>query len=202
MIGDYLSAYQEAGLDTYEFMLLVHVYEKNPEWMLLLYNENYLLYDQSIRSLEVNGYAKRYGPDPHDITLRQSGVDFFAKHFGKTKKVVKSGLFVHTWIDDWREIFPKGSNQSGYRYRGNRLDALKKMTKFVDQYDFTKEEIFKATKIYVDKFALKGYMYMQQAHYFIDKKDSGSSLASECEGVRENIDQPIIERSDYGERLI
>ena len=100
------------------------------------------------------------------------------------------------------EFFPKGSNNGGYRYRGNRLEALKKMTKFVDQYDFTKEEIFQATKNYVDKFALRGYMYMQQAHYFIDKKDSGSSLASECEGVQENVDTPIKERSTYGERLI
>ena len=76
------------------------------------------------------------------------------------------------------------------------------MTKFVDTYDFTKEEIFKATKNYVDKFAMKGYMYMQQAHYFIDKKDSGSSLAAECEGLREIGVEQVNKEPKHAERLI
>lgn len=202
MIDDrYLQMYMdEPRFPLWDMVLLIFIYEKQTGFIEALHGENFIEFDVSVRYLEENGYAKRFGPNPADLTLRQRGVDLFKKYVGTKSK--KKQNDVHTWIDQWREIFPKGSNQSGYRYRGNRLEALKKMTKFVEQYDFTKEEIFQATKNYVDKFALKGYMYMQQAHYFIDKKDSGSSLASECEGVQERVDNPVKERSDYGERLI
>ena len=200
MLGEYYEVYKRAELRLYEFFLLVLIYEQNHEYLEEIHDNNFIDFNTGIKYLETQGLVKQHGEKPTDVTLRKSGEDLFNKYFSKTKK--KEINDVHTWIDLWREIFPKGSNQGGYRYRGNRLEALKKMTKFVDAYDFTKEEIFKATKNYVDKFALRGYMYMQQAHYFIEKKDSGSSLASECEGVRENKDLPITQRTEYGERLI
>jgi len=187
MLRDYFEAYERAridGLSIYEFMLLVHVYEENLEWMRLLYEQNYLMFDNSVQNLEKTGYIKKFGPDIFDITLRKSGEDFFAKYVKKSKKKKESD--VNLWFDKWRNLFPEGSNAAGYRYRGNRLDGLKKMIKFVELYpEFTEEEIFQATKNYVDKFTLRGYNYMQQAHYFIEKKDVGSTLASECEGLKE-----------------
>ena len=107
---------------------------------------------------------------------------------------------VHLWIDEWRNLFPEGVNTAGYRYRGNKVEVLKKMLKFVTLYDFTKEEIFQATKKYVERFSVRGYNYMQQAHYFIDKKDAGSSLASECETLKES--KPQSETTSYGRTIV
>jgi len=200
MLGEYLEVYKKAELRMYEFALLVLIYEQNHEYLEEIHNNNFIDFNTGIKYLETQGFVKQYGEKPTDIVLRMSGETLFNKYFSKKKKKEKSD--VHTWIDIWREIFPAGSNTAGYRYRGNRLEALKKMTKFVDTYDFTKEEIFQATKNYVDKFAIRGYAYMQQAHYFIDKKDSGSSLASECEGVREKGIEPVNKEPNHGERLI
>ena len=203
MLGEYLEVYKRAELRMYEFSLLVLIYEQNHEYLNEIHNNNFIDFNTGIKYLETQGFVKQHGEQPSDITLRKSGEDLFNKYYGKKKKkAITRGVFVHTWIDIWREIFPPGSNTGGYRYRGNRLEALKKMTKFVDLYDFTNEEIFQATKNYVDKFALKGYMYMQQAHYFIEKKDSGSTLASECEGVRERDVEQVNVEPKHGERII
>lgn len=200
MLGEYLEVYKRAELRMYEFSLLVLIYEQNHEYLTEIHNNNFIDFNIGIKYLETVGFIKQHGEQPTDITLRKSAEDLFNKYYGKKK--IKKKNDVHTWFTLWREIFPAGSNTSGYRYRGNNLEGLKKMTKFVDTYDFTKEEIFQATKNYVDKFALKGYMYMQQAHYFIEKKDSGSTLASECEGVREcGVEQVNVEPK-HGERII
>lgn len=200
MLGEYIEVYKKAGLRMYEFVLLVLVFEQNHEYLHEIHDNNFIDFNTGIKYLETQGYVKQHGEQPSDISLRKSGEDLFNKYYSKKKKKHKND--VHTWFDLWREIFPTGSNTSGYRYRGNRLEGLKKMTKFVESYDFTKEEIFQATKNYVDKFAIRGYAYMQQAHYFIDKKDSGSSLAAECEGLREQGVEPVNKEPKYGERPI
>jgi len=201
MLGEYFEVYKRAELRMYEFALFVLIYEQNHEYLEEIHNNNFIDFNTGIKYLETQGLVKQHGEKPTDISLRKSGEDLFNKYLGK-KKTKKPKNDVHTWFDLWREIFPPGSNTSGYRYRGNKLEGLKKMTKFVDTYDFTKEEIFQATKNYVDKFAMKGYMYMQQAHYFIDKKDSGSSLAAECEGLRETGVERVNKGPRHAERLI
>lgn len=200
MLGEYLDVYRNAGLRMYEFSLLVLIYEENHEYLNEIYDNNFIDFNTGIKYLETQGYVKQHGENPTDVMLRKSAEDLFQKYYGKTVKKKKKSD-VHLWIDDWRKIFPAGSNTGGYRYRGNRLEALKKMTKFVEQNDFTREEIFKATKQYVERFAVRGYNYMQQAHYFIEKKETGSTLASECEGLREQGEQ-VDKEPKHGERLI
>ena len=201
MLGEYLKVYKEAGLRMYEFSLLVLIYEGNREYLNEIFNNNFIDFDTGIKYLETRGFVKQHGEQATDVTLRKSGEDLFNKYYGSKKKK-KEKNDVHMWFDLWREIFPPGSSTTGYRFRGAKLEGLKKMTKFVDTYDFTREEIFQATKNYVDKFAMKGYMYMQQAHYFIDKKDSGSSLAAECEGLREKGVEQVNKGPRHAERLI
>lgn len=90
------------------------------------------------------------------------------------------------WINDFREIFPKGIRSGGLPVRGDKQSCLKKMRKFVKEYpEYDKDLILKATKNYVDNKAREQYNYMQTAHYFIYKQNM-STLASECENILEN----------------
>jgi hypothetical protein len=200
MLSDYQQVYKEAELRLYEFSLLVLVYEQNFEFLEIIYDNNFIDYTSAIKYLEFKGYIKQFGDKPTDITLRKSGESLFSKLTKQKRKTITQEE-VDQWFSEWRDIFPNGSNAAGYRYKGSRLEGLRKMTKFVNQYDFTKEEIFKATKHYVNRFAIRGYNYMQQSHYFIDKKDSGSNLASECEAIREQGEQPV-KKPNHGDRLI
>lgn len=201
--GGYIQMYEEERMFPFwDMVLLVFIYEKEVDILKKLYEENFMAFDKSIAYLEKCGYIKKFGPDPADVTLRKHGEDVFKKYVGSKKKFTKKQSNVHTWIDTWREIFPPGSNNIGYRYRGNRLECLKKMIKFVDSHEkVSEEEIFKATKHYVEKFAMKGYAFMQLAHYFIQKQDVGSTLESEVESLKERKDTGP-QKPQYGERIV
>lgn len=192
----YLKIYQENDLDItfYEFVFLVLINEQSWDILHKIYQEGDYDFHVRVKSLEEKGYVKWYGPAVEHLTFRTKGEDLFKK----VKKLDKSD--VHSWINEWRNLFPEGVNNSGYRYRGSRLECLKKMIKFVASYPFSKEEIFEATKRYIERFSVRGYLYMQQAHYFIEKKETGSNLASECESLKET--QILTESTNYGGKVI
>jgi len=190
----YLSVYRDIELPPAEFFILILVYEENFEFLHALHTQDFMHYDGRIKSLEEQGLIKSYGENISDVMLRKKGEELFKRYIKKKRKID-----VTLCIDEWRKLFPAGSNNGGYRYRGNKLEVIKKMTKFVSIYNYTREEIFKATQNYIQKFAIKGYMYMQLAHYFIDKQGVGSSLASECEALKE---KPIKVETGYGGKLI
>lgn len=198
MNENYLKLYLESKLDItfFEFALLVLVHQSEEYILKDCYDKDFILFSRMVRNLESLGYIKWHGSEVKDISLRKRGEDLFSKLTAKKKPLPDVSL----WIEDWRKIFPEGTNPSGYRYRGNKLEVLKKMIKFVTLYDYSKEEIFEATKRYVERFSVRGYNYMQQAHYFIEKKDAGSTLASECESLRE---KPNKEKTQiYGGKFI
>jgi hypothetical protein len=145
--------------------------------------------------------VKWYGKDPEDITLRKAGEDLFKKHVG-TKKKITTAKEVGQWIQSWREIFPEGVNTAGFRYRGNKDEVIKKMIKFVNTHDYSLEQIFQATRDYVERFSLKGYAYMQLAHYFIEKRGVGSTLSAECEALTERSSNNKEEGKDYGRAIV
>ena len=87
---------------------------------------------------------------------------------------------VKDWIDEYRKLWPEGKNDFGYPYKGDKTGLIKKLITFFNKYpEYTKEDVFKATKEHIKKY--KGnYQYLQQSHYFISK-DGISTLASICE---------------------
>lgn len=197
----YLVMYEKERIPFWSMLFLIFIYEEDFDTIDVIYNENFMDYSQHVQILETRGYIKKFGRNPTDITMRKIGEDLFKKYIG-TKSKVKRGDSVKYWIEEWRELFPAGVNSGGYRYRGDKKEVLKKMIKFVDSNDYTKEEIFKATKNYVERFSLRGYNYMQMAHYFIEKQGAGSTLSSECEGLREKKEHTKDEDRGYGRKII
>jgi hypothetical protein len=115
--------------------------------------------------LEQLGYLKRTS---NGLVIRE-----------KTRKLFAIGTptnnSVNEWIDEWRQIFPKGVKSGNRPVRGDKQGVLKKMQSFVKANPkITKEQIFEATTQYVFEASLKNYQYMICADYFINK--SGSSV--------------------------
>jgi hypothetical protein len=105
-------------------------------------------------------------------------------------EITEKGLAVlgnsisNSWIEEWYDLFPKGIKSGGYLVRDGKSACMKKMDKFIKAHpEFTKEDIIKATKNYVNAFKVKNYEYMRLASYFIEK-DGHSTLAAECENVK------------------
>ena len=78
---------------------------------------------------------------------------------------------VEKWIQEWRELFPKGIKTGGYPVRGSRSGSLKKMKAFMNaNKSITKEQVFQATINYVAEKEANRYNYMKMADYFIMKE--------------------------------
>jgi len=133
--------------------------------------------------LEKTGFIK----NGDRIYIRKKGFDLIniIKNPIMTKTVSLEDT-VMSWMDDWRSLFPQGVKTAGYAIRGTRGGCVKKMKKFMREHkEVTKEQIFEATKLYVEEKRRVRYAYMRIADYFIEK-DGGSLLESYVEQLNNN----------------
>jgi hypothetical protein len=101
---------------------------------------------------------------------------------------------VEDWIDEWRDIWPKGYKSGGKPVRGSKQDCIKKMKAFLTRTGYTKDQVTSAALAYVLDRKGKNYQYMTIANYFIQKGDE-SSLEAWCELLAEEGDRV----KDFGE---
>lgn len=101
----------------------------------------------------------------------------------KTPKVYEDIL----WLDE----FSKKFNRQSIGFSGkvsDRKSTLEKMHKFLEKYDYTKEEILAATDMYIDSMKRSNSIkFIRNSGYFISKVIDGvqqSDLASWCEEYR------------------
>lgn len=106
-------------------------------------------------------------------------------------------------ISQYRDIFPKGKLPSGVPGRNNVKILTENFRWFFAEYNYSWEEIIKATKMYVNEFQKNNYMYMQNSQYFISKQDKHkvktSKLADYCDMLRDGI---TIEEDHFKEKVV
>lgn len=116
--------------------------------------------------------------------------NYFKVHKKKTDKELlgKSGTLN---IEQYRNIFPKGKLPSRVPARNNIKILTENFRWFFAEYDYTWEEVMKATRMYVNEYQKNNYMYMQNSQYFISKQDKHkvktSKLADYCDMIRDGI---------------
>jgi len=103
----------------------------------------------------------------------------------KSKKTEDN--FTIDWIDDY--MFKFSQTKIGVPGKaGDKKDVVKKMSKFLKDYDFTKDEILKAVDLYIGNLVSNNAIrFIQECGYFISKRVEGitkSSLATWCTEVR------------------
>lgn len=131
------------------------------------------------------------------ITITKKGMDFINlldNYFIKAKKKTNIQLMGKDFlqsIDVYREIFPKGKLPSGLPARNNTKALGESFRWFFETFDYTWDEIYKATKMYVNEYRANNYLYMQTSQYFIAKQDKHkvkkSTLADYCDMVRDGV---------------
>ena len=84
------------------------------------------------------------------------------------------------WVEKWQELWPVGVKQNGVYVKSDIATLKNKFRKFLKIYNYDVDTIVKATKFYLKEQQRKGYEYISQAHYFIEKNNV-SQLASMCE---------------------
>lgn len=137
------------------------------------------LSDSQIKALEESEWLK----------ITNDGLFTRAK-FRTTFKKELEGLLaserVEDWITEWRSLWPSKVKSASRPVIGDKQGVLKKMTLFVkENKEYTKQEIFDATKAYLYEKERDSHRYMTCADYFISK-DGSSMLASWIETIRLN----------------
>lgn len=116
--------------------------------------------------------------------------NYFVKAKKKTNIQLMGKEFVQN-IETYRDIFPKGKLPSGMPARNNTKALGESFRWFFETFDYTWEEVHKATKMYVDEYRANNYLYMQTSQYFIAKQDKHkvkkSTLADYCDMVRDGV---------------
>ena len=115
-------------------------------------------------------------------------------YFTKAKKKTDIQLMGKNFVDkinNYREIFPAKKLPSGKLARNNVKALGEAFRWFFETYDYTWEDVIKATKMYVNEYRDAQYMYMQTSQYFICKQDKHrvkhSTLADYCDMILEGV---------------
>lgn len=160
----------EQNLSIDEFLILIHGDEK-------LYNDSLYL----LKSLEEKQFIKIINNEK--ILLREKAkllIELVSieklKFSNQTKSFKKSNRLMNSEIDsfinDFRNKF-KGLKPGSM---GSLAACKDKMYRWMTENPhYTPEQILKATDIYID--SLDSYKYLQQADYFIYKKDGKDEMS-------------------------
>lgn len=116
-------------------------------------------------------------------------------YFTKAKKKTDAQLMGQNFVDKiniYREVFPNIKLPSGKPARVNVKMLSESFRWLFETYDYTWEQIIKATKMYVNEYRDAQYMYMQTSQYFICKQDKhkvkSSTLADYCDMIRDGVE--------------
>lgn len=117
--------------------------------------------------------------------------NYFTKAKKKTDAQLMGQDFVNK-INTYREVFPNIKLPSGKPARVNVKMLSESFRWLFETYDYSWEQIIKATKMYVNEYRDAQYMYMQTSQYFICKQDKhkvkSSTLADYCDMIRDGIE--------------
>jgi len=120
--------------------------------------------------------------------------NYFIKGKKKTNSILM-GKDYNKKVEEWRELWPAKKLPSGKPARTNVRTLTNNFKWFFENYDYTWDEIFKATNRYIDQYEVTDYLYMKTSQYFIAKSDSSrvklSELADCCDMLKEGLDEDI-----------
>ena len=132
-----------------------------------------------------------------DVVITPEGIKLSVKYnnyFIKAKKKTSNQLMGKNFLDkikQYREIFPAGKLPSGKPARVNVKTLENNFRWFFENFDYSWDEIMKATKMYVTEYEATDYMYMKTSQYFVSKEDKSkvktSDLADFCDMIKEGV---------------
>lgn len=185
----------------WEFFRKIQSYRITPNECLFLFSIRERITVKYLDGNEaVNLVIKKHikSDDNGRIILTESGekiVNELEKYYGhRTKKSNKKvmGSQFESMITKYRELFPKKKLPSGKLARNNIKTLTENFKWFFGTYDYSWDEILKATKRYIKEYREKDWQYMKTSQYFISKQDKHkikiSELADYCDMIRDGIE--------------
>lgn len=191
-------------LDLFQKILEYKITPNQCWYLFYIYNKikPYTTNESDINNLIEQGYIKDNKITRDGIKLIADLDSYFIFNKAKTtaKILGKSGNFD---VNQYRNIFPSGKLPSGVPSRNNVKILTENFRWFFKEYDYTWEEVIKATEMYVNEYSANNYLYMQNSQYFISKQDKHrvkrSQLADYCDMIREGVE---IDTKHFKEKVV
>lgn len=171
---------EEQNLSIEEFIALLKIATNEPR-----------LVDYVAESLQAKQFIKI--TEEQEFILRERGkifMELVSIDKIPTKKVSKRepNSEFEDFIQEYRLLW-KGRKAGSM---GSRLTCIEKMLRWMEENPtYTKEEILKAAKLYLD--GLENYRYLQRADFFIFKQDDNKVESSRLSAFIEEIDDRPVE---------
>lgn len=171
-VKELADAIEKSGLNPNEFFLLYYLFISKEVPKSINYDYKY--------SLKASGYLEK------DDKLSV-----------KAKKLFGENLVDGENVERYRLLWPSMILPTGKNARSSSKELEVRFKWFFENYDYTWDEIFKATEEYIRYFAERGYAFMRTSAYFIYKETSPklrvSTLAEWCD----KISDPTVHENSY-----
>lgn len=158
--------------------------------------------EEDLITLVSVGYIKDNTVTAEGLKLINQLDTYFKVNKKKTDKDLLGAAGMQN-IETYRSIFPAGKLPSGVPSRNNVKILLENFRWFFAEYDYTWEEVLKATRMYVNEYRGNDYLYMQNSQYFISKQDKHkvktSKLADYCDMIRDGVNT---EKQHFKEKVV
>ena len=187
-----LNFLKEQDITAEEFVLLIKLNDR-------CLNDN--THMSELYPLNDKGYIKHFDGE---IVIREKGkllLEFLSIESSysdyKNKKIIKKSNRVinegfNEFIEEYRNLW-KGLKVGSM---GSPMACKEKMLRWMGENpNYTKEDILKAAKIYIN--SLNNYQYLQAAHYFIYKKDG----KEEDSRLSAFIEEKEVDNTDWTTKL-
>lgn len=179
------------------------------EFMLLYLSANSIDIKECIESIIKKNLADRNLFSENSIVVSDKVKDLITTIIIDSDKNVidKDSEFLEL-ANEMRELYPKGKKEgTTYLWRGTTAEVAKKLKTLVVKYgySFSKEQVLKATKEYVNSFN-GNYKRMRLLKYFVLKSekdaDDNINIISELMSLIENEGQISEQREDWEATLV
>lgn len=158
----------KSGIGLEWYLMLQSIFEKQigvSESVMSKHEDTAMLFQ-----MEGCGYVLINGDHLSDVTLTD-----------KAKALFSQPDSPKTWITEWMELWPRQAKEVSSVQWPSPSECLTKMERFLKKNKkVTKDEIFQATKNYIEKYRLRNFEYMRHASNFIYKGNVDSSDLMAC----------------------
>jgi len=191
-----LNFLKEQNLSFMEFVTLLKLNQTDID---------YHLEDKILHDLQHKQFIKIVKDDDKIITiLREKSkllIDFLSiesnySNYKEKKIIKKSNRVINEGFDEFIEEYRNLWKGLKVGSMGSPMACKEKMLRWMGENpNYTKEDILKAAKIYIN--SLNNYQYLQAAHYFIYKKDG----KEEDSRLSAFIEEKEVDNTDWTSRL-
>jgi hypothetical protein len=184
---EFFAVLKKNGITPNQYERLLELSVHNTGQLLFLVQDNQSLFDNEMIVETKDG---KYFVTQKGEGLIKKIETLFRKETAGSKKV-DSDFTAN--VEAYRELFPNIKLPSGVYARSAVKNLEPALIWFFENFNYSWDTVLKATKMYINEYEIKRWMYLKNSQYFIRKQNAykqyTSELANYCENILNGADE-------------